>query len=101
MNVIKTVSPAHPNRETAEDVQAGLLTLPGVRLSYIDQDNRVITFATDFHPDSTLMPGQERITLTFPAADVRATERTEKEQEFFQNVGDALMGRGPYARPTR
>lgn len=93
MNVIKTVGPAKATREEAEDVVAGMLAIPGVMFSYVDSENRAVIFLIDFHPEVSLMNGQERLTLKFPEA-----KEPPKETDFFKNLGDAMMGKGPWAR---
>jgi hypothetical protein len=95
MNVIKTVGAAQKTREDAEDVVAGAVEIPGILFAYADRDNRVVTFATDFYPDSPLLPGQERLNLVFRESEKQESKETK---QFMVDLGNALMGRGPLAR---
>lgn len=96
MNVIKQVGPALSSPEEASDTLAGALAVPGVLFGFVTKENRVVLFATDYHPNVSLMPGQERITLAFPQA-----KTSEDNKSIFHDIADAMMGKGPFARPSR
>jgi hypothetical protein len=98
MNLIKHNGPALPSRKEADDTLTSLLALPGAQFGYVDKDNQVFVFFTDHNAGASLMPVQERITLAFPE---KAPAPAPEPSAFLQNLGDALMGKGPWARPTR
>jgi hypothetical protein len=97
MNVIKHTSNPIPSREAANAVLADLLSSKGALFGYVDQSNRVVSFVPDANPSASVAPGQERVTLVF--RETRDTPEPNAESSaFLQNLGDAMMGKGPWAR---
>jgi len=97
MNVIKQTSSAIPSREDANALLADLLNAKGALFGYVDQSNRVVSFVPDHGTAAQASSGQERVTLVFRESAVLHTPKPESS-EFLQNMGDALMGKGPWAR---
>jgi hypothetical protein len=97
MNVIKHTSSPIPSREDANAVLADLLNSKAALFGYVDQSNRVVSFVSDHTPGMAVPVGQERITLVFREASDNAQPSADSST-FFQNLGDALMGKGPWAR---
>jgi len=97
MNVIKHTSSPIPSREDANAVLADLLNSKTALFGYVDQSNRVVAFGSDKNPNAPVPLGQERITLVFREASDSA-QLSADSSSFFQNLGDALMGKGPWAR---
>lgn len=97
MNVIKHISSPTPSREAANAILADLLNSKGALFGYVDQSNRVISFAADHSPSTPVPPGQERVTLAFRKT-VDTPAPSADSSAFLQNLGDAMMGKGPWAR---
>jgi hypothetical protein len=97
MNVIKHTSSPIPSREAADAVLADLLASKGALFGYVDQSNRVISFAADHSPSAPVSAGQERVTMAFRNT-VATPASTADSSAFLQNLGDAMMGKGPWAR---